>query len=96
MLIAWAHQQMAADARIPIILAFTEGNILLPDDVDGAPDWFDQADFILTFSDEGHVEMVWTDDHWEVAEGVFPSADGTAILSQGIRTIPAEYSGAEI
>lgn len=96
MLIVWAHQQMAAAARIPIILAFTEGNILLPGDVDGAPDWFVQADFILAFPDASQVEMAWVDDHWEVADGVFPSADGTAILSQGVRTIPAEFSGAEI
>lgn len=84
----------AGDRTLPIRLALSSGNELVPSDVANAPEWFLQADFDLLLSNGNTVSFVWNTDHWTTT-GDFPGSEGSGTITQGANSYPARYSNAE-
>ena len=59
-------------------------------------DFISDEAFTLTFDDESVAGYVWDTDHWELDSGVFLTASGIAVLTQGDLTVPIRWTGATI
>lgn len=79
-----------------IELYLSTGNVLTPENVFNAPDWFTVGeDFTLTVSGGVVINFVWNTDHWETVDE-FSAISGTATLSQNGEVFPARYYGATV
>ncbi len=78
----------------PIIFLISADNDIFPDDVTDAPEWFAEADFVLSLAGGVIINYEWVTDHWETTDD-FPSSSGSGYIVQGAMTYPITFSGAE-
>lgn len=78
----------------PIALTLSAGNTLTVANVANAPEWFDNADFVL-MTGNGDVAFTWNGTGWETVDE-FVSVSGNGYVSQNGNSIIAQWFNAEL
>lgn len=76
------------------VLTMSAGNLLYPEDIEFAPEWFDEDDFTLVTAGRT-IEFLWEGDHWST-DGDFPAKTGLGNIYQGANSHRARYLDAEL